>query len=331
MFDCKSSRRELFQRVATAATLALAAVGTARAEDWPVRPIRIVVGQSAGGAPDILTRIVGQRVSEILGQPVVVDLKPSGGGIIGADTVAKAPADGYTWLLATPTAITVAPYIKRRLPYDAAKDFMPVTLMGQSANVLVVGPRLKVKTTAELVAHIKAHPGQVSFASAGLGTAAHLAGELLATSIGTPMVHVPYKGAGQAMNDVAGGQVDFMLTSPLAAKVFMDAGRVTALATTGLQPDPQLPRLPLLADTVPGYQIVQWWGMVLRSGTPAPIVERIHAALLEALGDPKVKAQFIAQGVSPRTSTQGEFAEFLAAERRRYQELIKRAAIEQED
>ena len=328
MFDI---RQKFFWITATSLGVLLAGSEAAQAGDWPQRPIRIVVGQSGGGAADILTRIVGQRVSVILGQPVVVDNKPSGGGIIAADAVAKAPADGYTWLLATPTALTVAPYLKRRLPYDAADDFMPVTLIGQSANVLVVGPRLKVKTTAELVAHIKTHPGQVSYASSGLGTPAHLAGALLATSIRVPLLHVPYKGAGQAMNDVAGGQVDIMLTSPTAAKLFMEAGRVTVLATTGLLPDPQLPELPLLADTVPGYQIVQWWGIALRRGTPAPVIERIHAALLEVLEDPKLKAQFIAQGVLPRSTTAGEFAKFLSAERRRMKDLVKDAGIEQEN
>ena len=328
MFDI---RKKFFWRAATSLAVLLLGWDVAQAGDWPQRPIRIVVGQSGGGAADILTRIVGQRVSIILGQPVVVDNKPSGGGIIAADTVAKAPADGYTWLLATPTALTVAPYIKRSLPYDAVKDFSPVTLIAQSANVLVSGPKLKVKTTAELLAHIKAHPGQVSFASSGLGTAAHLAGALLATSIRVPMVHVPYKGAGQAMNDVAGGQVDLMLTSPTAAKLFMEAGRVTVLATTGLLPDPLLPDLPLLADTVPGYQIVQWWGISLRSGTPAPIMARIHAALLQALDDPKLRAQFIAQGVSPRLTTVDEFAKFLSVERLRIKDLVKEAAIEQEN
>ena len=328
MFDI---RKKFFWRAATSLAVLLLGWDAAQAGDWPQRPIRIVVGQSGGGAADILTRIVGQRVSIILGQQVVVDNKPSGGGIIAADTVAKAPADGYTWLLATPTALTVAPYIKRSLPYDAVKDFSPVTLIAQSANVLVSGPKLKVKTTAELLAHIKAHPGQVSFASSGLGTAAHLAGALLATSIRVPMVHVPYKGAGQAMNDVAGGQVDLMLTSPTAAKLFMEAGRVTVLATTGLLPDPLLPDLPLLADTVPGYQIVQWWGISLRSGTPAPIMARIHAALLQALDDPKLRAQFIAQGVSPRLTTVDEFAKFLSVERLRIKDLVKEAAIEQEN
>ena len=328
MFDI---RKKFFWRAATSLAVLLLGWDVAQAGDWPQRPIRIVVGQSGGGAADILTRIVGQRVSIILGQQVVVDNKPSGGGIIAADTVAKAPADGYTWLLATPTALTVAPYIKRSLPYDAVKDFSPVTLIAQSANVLVSGPKLKVKTTAELLAHIKAHPGQVSFASSGLGTAAHLAGALLATSIRVPMVHVPYKGAGQAMNDVAGGQVDLMLTSPTAAKLFMEAGRVTVLATTGLLPDPLLPDLPLLADTVPGYQIVQWWGISLRSGTPAPIMARIHAALLQALDDPKLRAQFIAQGVSPRLTTVDEFAKFLSVERLRIKDLVKEAAIEQEN
>ena len=328
MFDL---RKKFFSIALTSLAVFWVGWDAAQAADWPQRPIRLVVGQSAGGGTDILARIVGQRVSAILGQPVVIDNKPSGGGIIAADTVAKAPADGNTWLLATSAALTVAPYIKRRLPYDAVNDFSPVTLIAQSANVLVVGPRLKVKTTAELVAHIKSHPGQVSFASSGLGTAAHLAGALLTTSIHVPMVHVPYKGAGQALNDVAGGQVDIMLTSPVAAKLFMEAGRVTVLATTGLMPDPLLPELPLLADTVPGYQIVQWWGISLRSGTPTPIAARIHAALLEALDDPKLKAQLIAQGVMPRSSSEGEFEKFLSAERLRTKALIKKAAIEQEN
>ncbi len=328
----ETKRKVMLAAAASGGLYAALGAGAVCAESWPSRPIKVVIGQTAGGAPDILMRLVGQRLAQLLGQPLVVELKPSAGGVIAADAVAKSPPDGYTWLLATPTALAVAPFLRKKLPYDAERDFAPVSLMGQTDNVLVLGPRLKnVNNVAQLIAHAKAHPASVSYASAGLGTASHLAGELLAGMAQVELLHVPYKGAGQALNDVVGGQADFIITSPLSARAHIDSARVRAIAVTGAQRDPHLPKVPLLSATVPGYHITQWWGIVLRSGTPAAVVEKVHAAFTQVINEPQMKARFAEQGVTPRSSTPDEFRAFLTTERTRYQSIIQRAGIPLED
>jgi tripartite-type tricarboxylate transporter receptor subunit TctC len=316
--------------VLAAAVLASVSLN-AMAQEWPARPIRIVIGQAAGGAPDILSRILAQRLTEDLGQPVIVDLKPGSGGIVAADSVAKAPADGYSLLLATTTNLAVTPYLKRSLPYDTFRDFEPVSLIAMSANVLVVGKHVPAASMSELLQLARDKPGQLNFGSAGLGTPAHLGGELLCVLGDVKMVHVPYKGAAQALNDVVGGQIQIMITSPLSARVFLKDERVRALATTGAAPDPLLPQLPTVSQTLPGYEISQWWGIVVRSGTPRPIVDRLHAALTRALREPRVKELFLQQGVEARPTRIEEFAALIARERDRYSDLIKRTGIPTED
>ena len=246
-------KRSWNQVLAFAASFAVActAVQAQDASTYPSKPIRMVMSQPPGNAPDILARILSDHVSKSLGQPVIIEYKPSAGGVIALDAAAKAAPDGYTVVFAGPSALTVAPYIKKKLPYDPFTDFLALTIVGQSANVLVVGPSLKVDTMAQLVQHIKSNPGKVQFGSAGIGSPAHLAGELLNALTGAQMLHIPYKGAPQALNDVVAGTVDLMITSPASAKAFISGGRLKALASTGQRPDPALPDVPLLSDTVP--------------------------------------------------------------------------------
>ena len=326
-------KRSWNQVLAFAASFAVSctAVQAQDASTYPSKPIRMVMSQPPGNAPDILARILSDHVSKSLGQPVIIEYKPSAGGVIALDAAAKAAPDGYTVVFAGPSALTVAPYIKKKLPYDPFTDFLALTIVGQSANVLVVGPSLKVDTMAQLVQHIKSNPGKVQFGSAGIGSPAHLAGELLNALTGAQMLHIPYKGATQALNDVVAGTVDLMITSPASAKAFISGGRLKALASTGQRPDPALPDVPLLSDTVPQYEITQWWGLVLRAGTPEPIVRKLHAAFVAALKDPRVQSQFQLQGVVPRMTTPAEFEAFLKLERVRHQDLIKRANIPMED
>lgn len=326
-FPC-AGRRHMFGAI----VLGWALVGGAvQAQEWPSKAIRIVIGQAGGGAPDILSRILAQHLTQSLGQSVVVDLKPGSGGIIAADAVAKAPADGYTWLLATTTNLAVTPYLKRQLPYDTFKDFIPVSLIASSANVLVVGKQVPAKSIGELVQLARSQPGQLNYGSAGIGTPAHLGGELLGALADIKMVHVPYKGAAQALNDVVSGQIGVMITSPLSAKSYLQGGRIQLLATTGAAADPLLPQLPTIAETVPGYELTQWWGIVLRSGTPAPIVERVSKAVNAALNEPRTRELFLQQGVAARPMQPQAFAEFVERERQRYGDLIKRVGIPMED
>ena len=314
-----------------ACLLLLQAAAFANAQTWPTKPIRIVAGTGAGGAPDILARIVGHRLSESLGQSIVVDLKPGGGGVIAADHVAKSPADGYTWLISTTTNLAVTPFLRRKLPYDTVNDFIPLSLVAWAANVLVIGKHVPAGNVAELLQVARSRPGQLNYGSAGVGSPAHLAGELLGALAGITMTHVPYKGAAQALNDVVGGQIELIMTSPVAAKTFIQGDKVRLLATTGARRDPLLPQLPPISDVVPGYDITQWWGIVLRTGTPKPIVERVHAELVLALNAPKVKEMITAQGAVAQPMGMDEFATFIARERERYADLVKRARIPLED
>ena len=314
------------------ACLALAqAAQFAHAQNWPAKPIRIVAGTGAGGAPDILARIIAHRMGESLGQSIIVDLKPGGGGVIAAEHVAKSPADGYTWLISTTTNLAVTPFLRRKLPYDTVADFIPVSLVAWAANVLVVGKHVPANNVAELLQFARSRPGQLNYGSAGIGTPAHLAGELLGALAGITMTHVPYKGAAQALNDVVAGQIELIMTSPVAAKTFVQNDKVKLLATTGERRDPLLPQLPPISDVVSGYDITQWWGIVLRSGTPAAIVERVHRELVLALNVPKVKEMITSQGAVAQPMAMEEFATFIAKERERYADLVKRARIAVED
>ena len=300
-------------------------------EAWPAKPIRAVVGTGPAGAPDILARIIGNRLGERLGQALVIDLKPGGGGVIAAETVAKAPADGYTWLLSTTTNLAITPFLRRRLPYDTAKDFIPVSLVARAANVLLVGKHVSANSVAELLALARSRPGQLNYGSAGIGSPAHLAGELLATMAGVKMTHVPYKGAAQALNEVVGGQIDLIMTSPVAARTFMQGAQVKALATTGARRDPALPLLPPIGETIPGYEITQWWGLVLRTGTPQAIVDRVHAELVATLREPRSMEMIAAQGAVAAPMSAAEFVVFIDRERQRYRDLVKRANVPMED
>ena len=303
----------------------------AQAQAWPAKPIRIIASTAAGGAPDILARIVANRMAERLGQGIIVDLKPGAGGVIAADALVRAPADGYTWLLSTTTILAVTPHLRRSLPYDTQRDLLPISLIASTANVLLVGKHVAAASTAELVALVKKNPGRITYGSAGIGSPAHLAGELFATLAGAAMTHVSYKGAALALNDVAGGQIDMIMTSPVAAKAFLQGDKVRALATTGAERDPQFAQLPPVADALPGYEITQWWGLVVKAGTPAAIVERVHAELTATLAEPKIRDLIAAQGALARPMKRDQFAAFIVRERDRYADLVKRAKVPMED
>ena len=319
-------------RLGTRLACALALVAftaVVQAQGYPNRPIRLVVADAAGGAPDQLARMVAQKASETLGQQVIVDNKPGAGGALGADLVAKAPPDGYTLLLTTTAIYAILPNLRKDLPYDPVRDFAPVGRIATASNVLVINDALPARNVAELVKYAKERPGKLNYASAGVGTPAHLAGEMLNLLADIKVVHVPYKGAAPALLDVIAGNAQYIITSPIAAGAHMSAGRVRAIATTGTERNPALPDLPTVADTLPGYEITQSWGIVVPAGTPADVVKRIGDAFGKALAHAETRDKILATGaVPPSSDSPAAFAEFMAKERASLGDVITRSKIE---
>jgi len=309
------------------AALLLALTTAAAAQGYPARPVRLIVADAAGGAPDQLGRIVAQKLSESLGQQVIVDNRPGAAGVLGADIAAKAAADGYTLLLTTTSIYALIPSMKKNLPYDPAKDFVAISRIATASNVLVVNAALPASSVAELIALAKGKPGVYNYASAGIGSPAHLAGEMLNLLAGIKLTHVPYKGAAPGLLDVIGGNPHLIITSPISAAGHMNAGRVRALATTGAQRNPRLPDLPTIADTVPGYEISQTWGLAAPASTPPAIVTRLSDETGKVMRLADVKERVLGMGAVPAGDTPAEFQAYIDAERRRLGDVIARTGI----
>lgn len=311
-------------------TFALFAIATgAHAQGYPNRPVRLVVADAAGGAPDQLARLVVQKVSETLGQQVIVDNRPGAGGAIGADLVAKSPPDGYTLLLTTTAIYAILPNLRKDLPYDPLRDFMPVGRIATASNVLVINDALPARNVAELIKYAKERPGALNYASAGVGTPAHLAGEMLNLLADIKVVHVPYKGAAPALLDVIAGNAQYIITSPIAAGAHLSAGRVRAIASTGTDRNPALPDLPTVADTLPGYEITQSWGIVVPAGTSEDIVKRLADEFGKALTNAEVRDKILKTGAVPASNdSPAAFNDFVAKERARLGDVVTRSKIE---
>ena len=305
---------------------ALCAVG-ASAQPYPSRPIKLIVADSAGGAPDQLARIVAQKLSDSLGQPVVVDNRAGAGGVVGAEVAAKSAPDGYTLLLTTTAIYAILPNLRNNLPYDPVKDFVPISRIATASNVLVVNNALPAKNIAELIKLAKEKPGALNYASAGVGTPAHLAGEMLNLLADIRAVHVPYKGAAPALTDVIAGNAQYIITSPIAAGAHMTGGRVRALATTGAERNPGLPDLPTIAETVPGYEITQTWGVVVPAGTPPEVMKHLQAEIMKVMSMPDVRERVLASGATPAGDSPAAFEAFMAKERQRLGEVIVKRGI----
>jgi len=317
----------LFARVLRAFVFSLSlAAGIAHAADpsWPTRPIHFVVPYPPGGPLDTVARLTAQKVSADLGQPIVVDNKPGAGGNIGAEFVARAAPDGYTLLLGAVATHAINPTLYRSIPYDAQRDFEPVTQLASTPNVLIVNPSLPVKDVREFIAYAKAHPGALNFGSGSTGSAGHLAGELFKRMAGIEMTHVPYKGAAPAMQDLVAGQVQVMFDNLASALTQIKAGRVRALAVTTAQRTQLAPDLPTIAESgLPGFDINTWFGVFAPGGTPAPIVDRLHDELAHALADPDVRAAMVKLGAEPVGSTPAQFAAYIRSEAAKYARVIK--------
>jgi tripartite-type tricarboxylate transporter receptor subunit TctC len=306
---------------------ALAASPHVAAQSYPAKPVRLIVADAAGGAPDQLARIVAQKLSDALGQQVFVDNRPGAAGVLGADLAAHAPADGHTLLLTTTAIYAILPSLKKGLPYDTLKDFAPVSRIATASNVLVVNASLPARTVAELVKLAKDKPGTLNYASAGIGSPAHLAGEMLNLLAGIQLTHVPYKGAAPALLDVIAGNAQLIITSPIAAGGHIASGKVRALATTGPERNPALPDLPTVGDTLPGYEITQSWGVVAPAGTPVVVVRRLSDEIAKVMRQEDVKERVLKTGAVPAGDTPAAFEAFMARERQRLAEVISKSGI----
>ena len=294
---------------------------------YPGKPVRIVVPSSAGGGTDIIARIVAPKLSERLGQQIVIDNRPGAGTMIGGELVAKAPPDGYTLLMCVSTLAT-NPVIYRKVPYNALTDFAPVTLVLSAPNILVVHPSLPVKTVKELVWFVQARPGQLNFGSAGAGTGPHLGMELFMSMTGTRMVHIPYKGSAPAMIDLVSGQVTTMIATMLTGLPHVRSGRLRALGITGATRIAAAQDVPTIAEAgVPGYEAVQWYGLVAPAHTPREVVTRLNREMVAILQSTDVKERFASDGGEAVPTTPEEFGRYIKTETEKRARVAKTAGI----
>lgn len=319
------TRRQLL--AAAAAPLATA-FGPAAAQAWPGRPIRLVVTFAAGGGADFAARNVGARLSEQLGQTVVVDNRAGGGGLIGNEVVAKAPPDGYTLLLGAAGPLVVAPHLYPNVPYDPLKDLVPVAHIASTPFVLTVNPSVAANSVAELISFAKANPGKLSYGSSGTGGAPHLASELFTRTANVNMVHVPYKGLAPAINDLLGGHIQVLFADTGLVLPHIKAGKLKALAVTGTRRTPLLPDLPTVREAgLPTYSAGTWYGILAPAGTPTEIMNRLNTEVRTALGHPELQKQLGTQGMEPAAMSREEFSAMLREDYDKWGKLIREANI----
>jgi len=303
--------------------LVVVAATTASAQDYPSRPIRVVVPFSPGGAVDGPMRIVAQELSKRLDQQVIVENKPGAGATLGTEIVARATPDGYTLLLASQTnAISASLY--KALSYDPIEDFAPISLIGREPGVLVVHPSLPVKSFAEFLAHVKERPGKLDYASSGNGSGQHLFMALLLSSTSLQMNHIPYRGSGQATTDLLGGQVMVSIPGTAGMVGHIKAGKLRPLAVTGSRRSPQLPDVPTVMESgVPGYEAYVWMGLLAPKGTPQPIIDKLHRELMQVIASPEVKTYMGNAGIEIVGSTPAEFGRFFRAEKDLWAKVVR--------
>jgi len=305
----------------------LLAIGSAHAQTWPSRPITLVVPYAPGGVVDFIGRTVGQRLSQQVGQPVVIDNRPGAGGMVGIEYTARTAPDGQTIVLMDP-AIVINPVLQEKPLYDLFRDLATVAVIGHSPLVLTVNPQLPANDVAQLVQYAKANPGKLNFASAGIGTTPHMAGELLKIRAGIDMTHVPYKGSGPAMADLAAGQVQVGFSSITGALPFIKDGRLRALATSGAKRSPALRDLPTFIEAgYADFEVDLWLGMFAPSNTPTALLHRLNSEIDAALKDQTVVAAFAKVGVEPRIDTAEQGARFVRAEYDKWAQVVTRAKL----
>lgn len=316
-------------KVAAAVLLAIAL--TASAEDYPTRPIRVIVPSTAGGSVDTLARLVGTHLSERWKQQVVVDNRSGAGGVIAGELTARAAPDGYTLIMATISAMVTNVSLTRNLPYDPVRDFAPITLVASQQIVLIVNPAVPAKNVQELIALARAKPGQLTFASAGNGSGGHLSGELLKILAGINLTHVPYKGIAPAIVDVISGQVSMTFTSIISGTPHIKSGRVRALAVTGAHRSPALPDIPTMIESgVKGYESNTWYGLLAPKATPRAIVTKLNKEVVSIINLPEVKSHLLAEGAEPVGDTPEEFGAIIKSDIAKWGKVIRAAGLRAE-
>ena len=324
-----SSRRR-FQQLALALAAACAFPLTAQAQGFPSKPVRLVVTYPAGGSSDLMARIMGQKLSEYWGQPVIIESKPGAAGSIGMEFTARQPADGYTFVVGNLGPVAVNPLINK-VPYNMERDFVPVALTATGPNILVVPVASPYKTLGEVLAAARAQPGTLNFGTSGPGSMAHLGGELIIRQANVKLIGVPYKGGGQAVNDLLAGHLNMMVADALPVSQFIKTNRLRPLAITSARRSRLFPEIPTFAEAgLPGLVAENWWGAFLPAGTPKAIVDSYHTALVKIMADPDLKEKFAGLGVEAQASTQDEFRAFLKEEISKYTKLVAENGIKGE-
>jgi tripartite-type tricarboxylate transporter receptor subunit TctC len=305
-----------------------AAGGSAWAQTFPNKPIKIVVGFAPGGPADVMARLIGQRMASILGQGVVVDNRPGAGGTLGARAVAESDADGYTLLLGNTSTLVISPLIYKNVNYDPVKGFAPIALLGTTSNLLIVNPALPVQSVKELVALARARPGKLNYSSAGIGTPPHLIGEMFKQRLGLDIVHVPYKGGGPSLQAVVAGETQFSFENPASSLPLVRAGKVRALASTSATRNSQTADLPTMIEAgVPDFTSVSFTAVVAPAGTPAAIVGKLNSAVNESLRSPEVAGTLVKLSVDAKITSPEELAAFLGGERDKWTTVVKTAGV----
>jgi tripartite-type tricarboxylate transporter receptor subunit TctC len=312
-----------------AAAILLALSTAAFAQDYPNRPVRLIIPFPPGGSNDVVGRVMATALSEALGKQVVVDNRSGAGGVIGTEVAANSPPDGYT-ILVISIAHAVNPWLYK-LNYDPIKSFVPVGIMASGTNVLVVNPELPVKSVKELIDLAKKEPGKLQYASAGIGSFQHLGGELFKLEAGVDLLHVPFKGGGPSMIDIIGGHTKVMFSSLVQTTPHIKSGKLRALGTGGATRSPVLPDVPTIAEAgVPTYQAINWWGILAPVGTPQPIIDKLHAALTKVQNSPETQKQLSTEGASVMQMSSAEFGKFMQAEMTRWERVVKEGKIKAE-
>ena len=297
-------------------------------EQWPTRPIKIVVPFAAGGSVDVTARVLAKGLAPRLGQPVIVENRGGAAGFLGTEHVVKAPADGYSIVMASAGIVSVGPHLRKSMPFDPIKDLVPITPVVDGVNVLVVPAKSSVKSVSEFIDIAKAKPGQLNFGSSGVGASDDMATQLFMAMTGTRMTNVPYRGGSPAMVDLVAGHVDFMFSAAAPAISQIQSGHLRALGVTSAEQLQALPDVPTIAQAgVKGYESVAWYGLFAPAGTPAEAIERINKETAEVLKDPQVRKQLLDAGLLPRASSPKEFAEYIARDSKKWGDVVKTNGI----
>ena len=312
--------------IASAALMLI--VCAAQAQTYPAKPVRIIVPFPPGGATDIVTRIVAQKLNEIWGQTIVVDNRGGAGGNIGAEVAAKAPPDGYTLFMPSGSVVTANQHMYKKLPFNAEKDFVAITNVASGPQIVAVHPSFPAKSIKEMIAIAKANPGSINFGSAGVGSQTHLAGENFLHTARIDAVHIPYKGEGPALVDLVAGQIIFMTPNLSASIGFVQQNRIRALGVTSRKRSPQVPNVPAIAETLPGFENLGWFGLVAPTGTPQAILDKIHADVTKVLASADVKKRFDDLGMAPAGNTPAEFTRAMKEESERWARVVRERKLQ---